>query len=428
MFKLRNPRRAVCVAAAAIVLALAYVPEGVLRAFSVTGASFLSQGASYRINPNFTDASAGSASEQIQSVRLAAETWRLEGLSPFHFDYAGTSSISSVAADGTNVVYYSNTDGGGALAVCYWWTSGGFTTNFDIIYYDRDGSFNFVWANNPNSSQFDIRGVGVHEFGHALGLDHSAVSGATMFPSVGAGDLSPRTLAADDIAGVQSIYGVAAAPVPVVSSLSSSSGWIDGGQSIVISGQYFSSGASVTFGSVPATGVVVSNSLSLSCVVPARQVGGPVDVRVTTSAGSGTLSSGYNYLTCRLSGAAALDTWTYIDIKIPADAGRYYQGALSLTNSSFPLNPLGSPPDLRIVPIGYDFLAELSVDYGYLLPGFFWRIQGVLDGTGYGRFAVWLPTTPGAAGLTMYACALTGQIGAPTNVQSITNGISFTFP
>ena len=46
----------------------------------------------------------------------------------------------------------------------------------------------------------------LHELGHALGLDHSNVSGATMWPSTGPNDLSARSLSQDDINGACALY------------------------------------------------------------------------------------------------------------------------------------------------------------------------------------------------------------------------------
>jgi hypothetical protein len=52
----------------------------------------------------------------------------------------------------------------------------------------------------------DVRAVTTHEAGHMLGLAHSPVATATMFATTQLGDLGPRDLDADDVAGVCAIY------------------------------------------------------------------------------------------------------------------------------------------------------------------------------------------------------------------------------
>ncbi len=65
-----------------------------------------------------------------------------------------------------------------------------------------------VWSDGGGPGTIDFYTVALHELGHSLGLGHSAVIDSVMYPFYG-GML--RTLTADDIAGIQAIYGV---PVP----------------------------------------------------------------------------------------------------------------------------------------------------------------------------------------------------------------------
>ena len=67
----------------------------------------------------------------------------------------------------------------------------------------------FTWVDDPGginaAGTIDFFTVALHEFGHALGLGHSAVVGSVMEP-IYAG--TRRTLVLDDIAGIQAIYGI----------------------------------------------------------------------------------------------------------------------------------------------------------------------------------------------------------------------------
>ncbi len=62
---------------------------------------------------------------------------------------------------------------------------------------------------NSETQNVDLLTVAAHEIGHNLGLDHSNNPNALMYPSYSA---PHRFLGQDDIAGVQSLYGLAAQP------------------------------------------------------------------------------------------------------------------------------------------------------------------------------------------------------------------------
>ena len=64
------------------------------------------------------------------------------------------------------------------------------------------------WVNSATQN-VDLLTVAAHEIGHNLGLDHSNDPNALMYPSYSA---PRRFLGQDDIAGVQSLYGLAAQP------------------------------------------------------------------------------------------------------------------------------------------------------------------------------------------------------------------------
>ena len=76
---------------------------------------------------------------------------------------------------------------------------------------------NWNWADGPSfigGNQFDIQGVMAHEYGHALGLGHSGVGSATMFPSASQGSTAIRSIATDDVNGIRCIYGTEANDKP----------------------------------------------------------------------------------------------------------------------------------------------------------------------------------------------------------------------
>ncbi|KAJ9660465.1 hypothetical protein H2198_002583 [Neophaeococcomyces mojaviensis] len=62
-----------------------------------------------------------------------------------------------------------------------------------------------IWVDGAVAGAFDIETVALHEIGHCLGLLHSNVPGAVMFPTVSDGFLL-RSLQRDDRRGIRRLY------------------------------------------------------------------------------------------------------------------------------------------------------------------------------------------------------------------------------
>ena len=135
---------------------------------------------------------------------VGADAWTTQTNASFQFQYAGTSTVTTNTYDGMNVVMFRNASSGSAIATTYWWSSGSRIIDADIVFWD--GAFRFFAGSTGCANGFYIEDIAAHEFGHALGLGHSNVTGATMYPSVSSCATGNRTLDADDIAGVEALY------------------------------------------------------------------------------------------------------------------------------------------------------------------------------------------------------------------------------
>lgn len=138
-------------------------------------------------------------------------TWNSVESSSFAFEYGGeTSRCPSLLDecpgdqyfDGYNDVAWYPLAGSNVLGVMW---SGTSTDEADM-----GMNTAFTWATN-GINHYDIETVMLHENGHGLGLGHSSDPAAVMYPSY-QGVL--RTLQADDIAGVSSLYPSATPPEP----------------------------------------------------------------------------------------------------------------------------------------------------------------------------------------------------------------------
>ena len=61
------------------------------------------------------------------------------------------------------------------------------------------------WSMGAVAGQFDVETVALHEIGHILGVLHTSVGGAVMFPSISS-NATLRALAPDDVEAIQRLY------------------------------------------------------------------------------------------------------------------------------------------------------------------------------------------------------------------------------
>lgn len=208
-----------------------------------------------------------------------------------NFDASWQGNASGVGGPNDNVISTISSCSGATLAFVESPISNGWRMRF---------CENVTWNDNSGSgSGTDIQSIATHEYGHSLGLGHSTVGGTTMFATF-FGGLGSRSIAPDDIAGVQSIYGVASASKPEITSV------VVSGSQVTITGTGFTTtgnevwftNANVTSpGSDPRVRLFGVNSTAggTQIVVTAPANAGPGDILVRHGSGAGgsNLSNAY---------------------------------------------------------------------------------------------------------------------------------------
>lgn len=170
-----------------------------------------------------------SAAELRGAVDRAAATWSNAGGAMVRLSYQGMTSAPAEGTDGRNTIgFLDRPDLDRVLGATSFMIDAttGAIYEADIFFNTR---FVFSVAAEGQPGRVDLESVALHEFGHLLGLGHSAIgetertssggrrvlgSGAVMFPiALTAGAIGDRALQADDLAGLSDLYPGAAALV-----------------------------------------------------------------------------------------------------------------------------------------------------------------------------------------------------------------------
>jgi len=204
-----------------------------LKGYETNGHAWGANQVLYYVNPNSRWLS---ASALVSAIQTGAQAWSSQSLANIQLVYAGSTNGSSLALNNKNEVFMRN-DSNGYVGETYWWYDGsGHLVDADVVFHE--GGYQFYTGSGCSGGVY-LEDVAVHEFGHALGLAHSSVGGATMQPSMPAYcDMTQMSLESDDISGIESLYPPTSTSRNTAPSVSISSPG---------NGSSFSSGGSVTF-------------------------------------------------------------------------------------------------------------------------------------------------------------------------------------
>lgn len=157
-------------------------------------------------------------SDVTGAARRALQHWAAAANVQFLETAASETSISPAnAGDGIslitvstdNLAAFGSSNSPGRTRVFY--DSGGAIVEADIALNPAE-----TFSSDGTPGTYDLESTFTHEIGHLLGLEHSAVIGATMQPRqakngvYGLPAITQRALSSDDIAGARSLYGSAA--------------------------------------------------------------------------------------------------------------------------------------------------------------------------------------------------------------------------
>jgi hypothetical protein len=181
--------------------ALAAALVTIVQGYSYGGHKWAVSEIPYYINPSNGDMSTSAATAAIQA---GAAAWSMQSNANISFYYMGQTSGTTIANNGKNEVFLRGSYTGYLAQTYRWWNGAGTLIEADTVFYD--GSTRFYPGNTGCSSGYYLQNVATHEFGHALGLNHSSVATATMYAGEGPCTTDKESLDPDDLKGVEYIY------------------------------------------------------------------------------------------------------------------------------------------------------------------------------------------------------------------------------
>jgi hypothetical protein len=213
----------------------------------------------------------------------AGDPTQTVGGSDANFDPSWQGNATSTGGSNNNIHSEISGNGGSTLAFCETPINDGWR----IRYYEEP----WTYHDGPGtvSNGVDLQGVACHEYGHALGLDHTNTGNATMFPSISGTGQGQRSIEDDDEDGVRFIYGTVD---PLVKPRITSTNLV--GSTLTVTGDNFNATSNeVWFTQITAGGSgdpvkvtgLSSNGTEITLTVPGSA--GPGDILVKKGGNSG---------------------------------------------------------------------------------------------------------------------------------------------
>lgn len=138
---------------------------------------------------------------EFQAVRAAIATWQV--VCPLPFNEVGSNQSPDVLI-GWRPPNDPDLDMTGSVIA-----HADFPPDCDIVTDTLPKPLHFddehLWNTTGAAAALDVESVALHEFGHILGLQHSNISSAVMFPTIAFGEIK-RELAQDDRDGILDLY------------------------------------------------------------------------------------------------------------------------------------------------------------------------------------------------------------------------------
>ncbi len=136
------------------------------------------------------DGSALAFKENTKASQRARRDWPSDDLHTIMFDETGESGLFP---------------GAGVIAVTpiEAFISNGSIADADIIF---NGQLAGGFSTDSEPGSMDVWAVMTHEIGHFVGLNHSGIGAASLSPFIASGQLTPRSLGADDVTAARKMY------------------------------------------------------------------------------------------------------------------------------------------------------------------------------------------------------------------------------